>query len=156
MTDEPSNTTPDQQEKPAKMPGGVTGKGFVKGDPRINRNGRPRSFDQLRKLAQNIAHERIADGSTITAAEAILRQMAHDNPERFIEIAFGKVPDQSENYNINLDDLSDEQLEKLANGGSVRSVLATARGGKVKTKAAPAASADATAEDITSLSARSD
>lgn len=72
-------------------------KPFVKGDPRINRNGRPKSFDQLRKLAQQIAHERIADGSTITAAEAILRQLAHEKPERFIEIAFGKVPDETVN-----------------------------------------------------------
>jgi hypothetical protein len=92
VSDEPSNTTTEQP----KMPGGITGKGFVKGDPRINRNGRPRSFDQLRKLAQQIAHERIAEGSTVTAAEAILRQMAHDNPARFIEIAFGKVPEQIE------------------------------------------------------------
>lgn len=140
MTDDNSNTTTKQPVPPQ-----LVGKGFDKHPERINRNGRPRSFDQLRKLAQQIAHERIADGSTITAAEAILRQMAHDNPERFIEIAFGKVPDQSENFNIDLDNLTDEQLEKLANGGSVRSVLATARSGKVKTQAAPAASADTSA-----------
>ena len=136
MTDERSNATPEQQQPPAKIPGGVTGKGFVKGDPRINRNGRPRSFDQLRKLAQQIAHERIADGSTVTAAEAILRQMAHDNPERFIEIAFGKVPDQSENININLDNLTDEQLEKLARGGSVRQIVTNKSGGGAGTKTA--------------------
>ena len=32
-------------------------KPFVKGDPRINRKGRPKSFDALRSLAQEIAHE---------------------------------------------------------------------------------------------------
>jgi hypothetical protein len=110
---------------------------FVKGDKRINRNGRPKSFDKLRKLAQQISHEPIADDASMTAIEAILRQMAHDNPARFVEIAFGKVPDQSENYNINLDDLSDEQLEKLANGGSIRSILATPGRRKVETQAAP-------------------
>lgn len=30
---------------------------FVKSDPRINRKGRPKSFDGLRALAQEIAHE---------------------------------------------------------------------------------------------------
>lgn len=131
MTDTTSNTGT-EQDKPRK-PGT-----FSKGDSRINRNGRPRSFDQLRKLAQQIAHERIAEGSTITAAEAILRQMAHDNPERFIEIAFGKVPDQSENININLDNLTDEQLEKLARGGSVRQVVTNKSGGGAGTKATSA------------------
>jgi len=86
-----------------KKQGGVTGKGFTKGDPRINRKGRPRSFDALRELAQAIAHEEATDkskqpviinGKIATVAEVILRQMAQD-PKRqkeFIEIAFGKVP----------------------------------------------------------------
>ncbi len=37
---------------------------FTKGDPRINRNGRPKSFDALRALAQEIAHEVENDGTT--------------------------------------------------------------------------------------------
>ena len=76
---------------------------FVKGDPRINRKGRPKSFDALRTLAQDIAHEKakaggntvVIDGHSVTVAEAILRQMAQSkNPAeraRFLEIAFGKV-----------------------------------------------------------------
>ena len=92
-----SNTT-------TKQRGGVTGKGFVKGDPRINRNGRPKSFDALRALAQDIAHEKakaggntvVIDGHSVTVAEAILRQWAQSkNPalqQKFIEVAFGKVP----------------------------------------------------------------
>jgi hypothetical protein len=98
-----SNTTPKQ--------GGVTGKGFVKGDKRINRNGRPRAFDELRDLAQKIAKEKIKIRETgtvgeekieriveVTRAEAILRQWAASkNPvsqQNFITAAYGKVPDE--------------------------------------------------------------
>lgn len=73
---------------------------FTKGDPRINRKGRPKNFDALRELALQIAHERVGDfnGHGITAAELILRQWAKSgNPQlqrAFMEIAFGKVPDK--------------------------------------------------------------
>jgi len=79
---------------------------FKTGDPRINRKGRPKSFDALRSLAQEIAHEAaisggqpvIINGHKCTAAEIILRQWAMSkNPilqRAFIEIAFGKVPDK--------------------------------------------------------------
>ena len=85
-----------------KQPGGITGKGFVKGDARINRKGRPRSYDQLRKLAQAIAHETTTDnqGNEITTAVAILRSWARSKQPSlqiaFIEYAFGKVPDKIE------------------------------------------------------------
>jgi hypothetical protein len=81
-------------------------KPFQKGDPRINRKGKPRNFDALRELAQQIAHETalkkgepiIVDGHKATVAEDILRQWAQSkNPQlqrAFIEVAFGKVPDK--------------------------------------------------------------
>lgn len=89
-------------------------KPFKKGDPRINRNGRPRSFDALRKLAQQIAAEIVPGKSgqpatiktlnlngtegehVLTVAEGILRSWATSGkPElqkAFIEVAFGKTP----------------------------------------------------------------
>ena len=86
-----------------------TGRGtFKKGDPRINRKGKPKSFDAVRELAQSISHEVaksdglpvLTDGHLVTVAEAILRQWAFSkNPQlqkAFIEYAFGKVPDKTE------------------------------------------------------------
>jgi len=79
-------------------------KPFVKGDPRINRKGRPKSFDGLRSLAQEIAHEAakqgnqpvVIDGHVVTVTEAIMRSWAISKDPRlqqkFIEVAYGQVP----------------------------------------------------------------
>lgn len=84
----------------------MAGGPFKKGDPRINRKGRPQQFAALRELAKAIAHEPYTDGGKImvingkvvTIVEKILRDWAESNkPELqkgFIEIAFGKVPDK--------------------------------------------------------------
>ena len=108
---------------------------FKKGDPRINRKGRPKSFDALRELAQEIAHETaqaggqdvVVNNHKVTVAEAILRQWAMSkNPmlqKAFIEITFGKVPD---NVKVDLifEGMSDaelsafirEQIEAISRG----------------------------------------
>ena len=89
------------------MPG--KGKPFTKRDPRINKKGRPKKFDALRELAQQIAHEKavakggqtlVVHGHSVTTTEAILRSWATSKNSRlqqqFIEIAYGKVPNITE------------------------------------------------------------
>ena len=72
---------------------------FKKNDPRINRKGRPKSFDALRRLAQQIACEVVKDpdlDAPVSRVELMLREMAGSGDARkavpFLEIAYGKVP----------------------------------------------------------------
>jgi len=90
-------------------------KPFVKGDPRINRKGRPKTFDAARALAQQIAHEiakvkdkdnpdneieLVIDDHYVTVTEAILRSWANSGDPKlstaFMEWAYGKVPSVTE------------------------------------------------------------
>jgi hypothetical protein len=74
----------------------VIGRPFSKNDPRINKSGRPRSFDQLRALAQQIGNQLCKDehGNTLTVAEAVLRKLVQSNDSRalqiFLEYGYGK------------------------------------------------------------------
>lgn len=70
-------------------------KPFTKGDPRINRNGRPKAFDFIRALAQQIAEE-VDPNIKKTNAEIVLRRLMKDDGAKFIEVAYGKTPDKVE------------------------------------------------------------
>ena len=106
--------TEDTTQNNGKQLGGVTGKGFRPGDPRINRAGRPRSFDSLRKLMQVVANEPALDehgnpiiigadehgdgGHVATNAEMFIRAWMKDRKGRrdFAAYAWGKPPDKLE------------------------------------------------------------
>lgn len=72
-------------------------KPFVKGDPRINRKGRPKQFDFIRSLAQEIAEETDPETKRLRV-EGALRKLLEQDGAKFIEIAYGKTPDKLEVY----------------------------------------------------------
>jgi hypothetical protein len=141
-----------------------TGKGgFQERMHQINRKGRPKSFDALRKEAIKISGEIIAarddagniilgaDGKPIveaSRAHAILLGWASSKDwqaqRAFVEYGFGKVPakDQTTNINIDLDALTDEQLQRIANGDDPARVVADSRRGGAQASAEDASEAD--------------
>jgi hypothetical protein len=75
---------------------------FKKGDPRINRKGRTKTFHELRRTADLIASEMVPgpDGKMMSRGELLLRSwMKSKNPhlqQCFVEYWVGKVPDKLE------------------------------------------------------------
>ena len=78
-------------------------KPFVKGDPRINRKGRPKNSDQLKALGMALLHEPakdkngqpvVIDGHVATNLEMILRRMMSDKRQssELLDRVFGKIP----------------------------------------------------------------
>ena len=111
-----------------------TGKGgFGERKQQIWRKGRPKEFNALRDLAQAISQEVaigrdketgvtsdiIIAGHRVTVAEKILRDWARSGDwqrqKGFIEIAFGKVPDEV-NVGFNFAKMTDAQLTKFIEG----------------------------------------
>ena len=100
MIEERQDTAKEQPKKANPVP---NSKPFVKGDKRINRTGRPKNFDSLRRMAVAIAGEIITspDGTTdASRAHAVMLDWAAskdtDKQRLFIEYAYGKVPTQTE------------------------------------------------------------
>lgn len=76
---------------------------FVKGDPRINRKGRPKNYDSLRKLILQILSETVSsqDGTiAMSRIEFVLRDWLASRDYRkqlaVIQYAYGKPPDRVE------------------------------------------------------------
>lgn len=73
---------------------------FVPGDPRINRKGRPKTADAVRKLAQGIAYEEVEkNGEIFSKIELIFRDWVSskmfEKQLAFVQYAFGKAPDEA-------------------------------------------------------------
>lgn len=101
----PVSYTDGKQIAPAKRGGK-----FIKGDPRINRKGRPKTFDQVRALFQSVAYETVQieqdgqlrdmviDNHIVTRVEAIAREWAASGDPKlqiaFMVWSFGKPPDE--------------------------------------------------------------
>ena len=90
-----------QHKTTVKKLGGVTGKGFMPGKSG-NPAGRPVAFDFIRNLAQQIGAE-VDPVIKKTNAEIVLRRLMKDDGAKFIEVAYGKVPQPIEgDFNLNM------------------------------------------------------
>jgi len=76
---------------------------FRKGDPRINRRGRPKNSDDLKALGLSLLHEPardkdgnpvVIDGHVATNLEMVLRRMMSDKRQSadLLDRVYGKVP----------------------------------------------------------------
>ena len=89
----------DEHDEPQRK---TVGRPFQHGDERINRSGRPRGFEELRRTADMIASELVPgpNGEMISRGELLLRSwIKSKNPilqRSFIEYWVGKVPDRLE------------------------------------------------------------
>lgn len=64
-------------------------------DPRINRKGRPKGFDELRKLAQEIGAEEDGNATVIyNALRKLAKSRSGKEIKTFLEYAYGKVRDE--------------------------------------------------------------
>jgi hypothetical protein len=66
-------------------------KPFVKNDPRINRKGRPRSYEQLRKRILQFLAEADESGDG-TRLDKLLQRLAEDDPALLLAYGFGRPP----------------------------------------------------------------
>ena len=78
-------------------------KPFTQDDPRINRNGRPRDYEELRKMVREVGFEQVGvkeDGTPMTLIESIVRDWMHSKSFNkqlaALQYGYGKVPEKLE------------------------------------------------------------
>lgn len=114
-----SDTAPKQKK--------TNGKPFVKGDPRINRGGRPKTFDKLRAMVREVLNEKIPlpNGET-TRLNVMLNSMATSGApadhKTLLEYGFGKVKDELEVSEKDIDHAIGAELAKLAHRAKAKDV----------------------------------
>ena len=112
-------------------------KPFKKGDPRINRDGRPKNSGELGALFRRIGHEPATkkdgtpllgpDKKPMTVIEAIARQWAQ-NPRQqgdFVDRAYGKVPQGVEPQDVITWTPDEWRKEAAARSAEAANTLAT-------------------------------
>jgi hypothetical protein len=126
-----SSTAENSAPEPKKIPG----RPFVKGDKRINRHGRPRTADALKKLVIKIMNEEVSGSSpegvvSMSRAELVIRDwLASRNFQKqnaAMERGFGKVKDEHDmQMHLDFSNLTTSQVERIAKGEDIITVLLT-------------------------------
>ena len=119
---------------------------FTKGDPRINRKGRPKSLKALRKMIQRLGGEPSELDPEYTRIELLVRGMMRSKNSGdhigVLKYGWGEPSSTSTMLNIDFSQLSDEAVARIAAGEDVLAVLA----GKGTSGTGKAEASDATAK----------
>lgn len=103
---------------------------FVKGDPRINRDGRPKDHNALRRLIQRIAGEAVDGKPEWSQIELMLRAMMKSKQpsdrKEILEHGWGKVPQQLDVSIKDVDDAIERELARLAGSSQAEDAGAAA------------------------------
>jgi len=128
MTD---SDTADNSQQPEKKQGRGKGKPFEKNDPRINRLGRPKGYDEARKAAIAMLGEKIVSADKTVAATRFqmilmdwISSRNFQKQKAALELAgFFLKGNENLAMNVDLRALTDRQLERLSAGEDIYSVL---------------------------------